>query len=141
MIVLQHRVGRLLESRFGPPMDVTELADFERQRQVLRVRLADERVVVMDFRAATVLPPEVADALVGLLTGPNPGLLRNGILLPSEGATVALQLQRIVREAHNDRRRVFRDRGQLEAWLSEVLDAGEQVRLQQFLDGDRPSGG
>ncbi len=135
MISLAHRVGRLLETRFSSPIDAAELAEFDRQRATLRERLGHERVVVMDFRQATVLPPELADRLTDLLSGPNPGMLRNGVLLPSEGAVVALQLQRIVREAHNDRRRTFRDARELEAWLGELLDAPEQARLHEFLFG------
>ena len=134
MVQLQHHVGRLLESRFRSPMVVEELVEFERQRAALRSRFAKERIVVMDFRHASVLPPEVADSLVSLLAPANPGLLRNGILVPDSSALVMLQLQRIVREAENDRRRVFRERAPLEAWLGEVLDAAERERLQQFLN-------
>jgi hypothetical protein len=132
MILLQHHVGRLLESRFVSPMSAEELKDFERQRAALRERTSRERVVVMDFRRAAVLPPELADGLAGLLHGPNPALLRNGVLVST--AVMAMQLQRIVREADNDCRRVFRERRELEAWLGEILDAGERARLKQFLD-------
>ena len=133
MITVQHHVGRLLEARFGPPMDVDELVEFERQRQALRSRLASERVVVMDFRDAPVLPPEMADALIHLLTGPNPGLLRNGILLPADGALVAMQIQRIIRESNNERRRVFRNDAPLKEWLGEIMTAEERQRLDRFL--------
>jgi hypothetical protein len=115
-------------------MAVEELVEFERQRAALRSRLAKERIVVMDFRHATVLPPQVADSLVSLLSPANPGLLRNGVLVPDSSAIVALQLQRIVRAADNDRRRVFRERAPLEAWLGEVLDIPERARLKLFLN-------
>ncbi len=102
----------------------------------MRMQFNDDRVVVMDFRRASILPPELADTLVGLLHGPNPGLLRNGILVPTASPTVAMQLTRIVREAKSDRRRVFRVARELAAWLGEVLDASESNRLSQFLAED-----
>jgi hypothetical protein len=134
VIVLQHRVGRLLETRFATPIENRELDEFDRVRARLRAELGDERVVVMDFRRAAILAPEVADTLVGLLHGPNPHLLRNGVLVPTASAVVAMQLARIVREADNERRRVFRDRHELEEWLGELLDPSERLRLKEFLE-------
>jgi hypothetical protein len=136
MILLQHRVGRLFETRFATPIDQKELEEFDRTRALLRSQVGEERVVVMDLRHTSILPPELADSLVSLLHGPNPKLLRNGVLAPTSSATVAMQLTRIVREAKNDRRRVFSSVLGLEAWLGEVLDPEERVRLRQFLADD-----
>jgi hypothetical protein len=135
-ILLQHRVGRLVETRFATPIEPVDLEAFDRERARMRMQFDEERVVVMDFRRAAILPPELADTLVGLLHGPNPGLLRNGILVPTASPTVAMQLTRIVREAKSDRRRVFRVVRELAAWLGEVLDPSESNRLSQFLAED-----
>jgi hypothetical protein len=135
-ILLQHRVGRLVESRFATPIEQVELEAFDRERARMRTLVHDERVVVMDFRRASILPPGLADSLVGILHGPNPGLLRNGVLVPTASPTVAMQLTRIVREANSDRRRVFRATRELAAWLGEVLDAPEHKRLLEFLADD-----
>ena len=135
-ILLQHRVGRLVETRFATPIEPVELEAFDRERTRMRMQFIEERVVVMDFRRASILPPELADTLVGLLHGPNPGLLRNGLLVPTASPTVAMQLTRIVREAKSDRRRVFRVVRELAAWLDEVLDRSESNRLSQFLAED-----
>jgi hypothetical protein len=62
--------------------------------------------------------------------------VRNGVLVPTANATVTMQLTRIVREANSDRRRVFRDAGQLESWLGEVLNPSERQRLERFLADD-----
>lgn len=136
MILLQHQVGRLIEARFATPIDRAELDEFDRARARMRTQFGGERVVVMDFRRASVLPPELADTLVVLLQGPNPGLLRNGVLVPTSSATVAMQLTRIVREAESDLRRVFRGVRELEVWLGEVLDPAERSRLKVFLAED-----
>lgn len=133
MIELQHLVGRLLTTRFISPITPDDLVEFQRQRTALREKLGNDRAVVMDFRQAQVLPPDLADTLTGLLSGANPGLLRNGVLLPAVGAVVAMQLQRIVREAHNDRRRTFRSTAELEEWLGEILDENERKKLHEFL--------
>src|SRR5438034_722883 len=108
MILLQHRVGRLLAARFATPIEPSELDAFDRERALLRAQLGDERIVVVDFRCTAILAPELADRLVELLHGPNPKLLRGGVLVSIASPTVAMQLTRIVREANNDRRRVFR---------------------------------
>src|SRR5260370_27491928 len=117
-ILIQHRVGRLVETRFATPIEPADLEAFDRERARMRMQFNDERVVVMDFRRASILPPELADTLVGLLHGPNPGLLRNGILVPTASPTVAMQLTRIVHQAKSDRRRVFRSARAVPAWLS-----------------------
>jgi hypothetical protein len=137
MILLQHCIGRLVEARFATPIERTELDEFDSRRARLRTQLAGERIVVMDFRRASILPPELADKLVGLLHGPNPGLLRNAVLIPSASATVAMQLTRIVREADDERRRVFRGVPELEEWLGEVLSGPERQRLRELL-ADQP---
>jgi hypothetical protein len=137
-ILLQHHVGRLLESRFVTPIDRGDLDTFDRDRGTLRLLFADERVVVMDFRRATILPPELADTLVDLLQSPSQGLLRNGVLVPTASPTVAMQLARIVREGNSDLRRVFRSTRDLAAWLGEVLVGAERKRLHLFLAEDSP---
>jgi hypothetical protein len=137
-ILLQHRVGRLLETRFVTPIDHADLEQFDRDRALFRTQFSGARVVIMDFRRASILPPELADTLVGILNGPNPGLLRNGILVPTESPTVAMQLTRIVREARSDRRRVFRGTRELATWLGEILGESERIRLRQFLAEDAP---
>jgi|SRR5579859_7098201 len=136
MILLQHHVGRLLEARFATPIDRTELEEFDRERAAMRLLFAEERVVVMDFRRASILPPELADRLVDLLQRPSPGLLRNGVLVPTTSPTVAMQLTRIVREGHSELRRVFRVARELEVWLGEVLESAERRRLKLFLAED-----
>jgi hypothetical protein len=135
-ILLQHRVGRLVEARFTTPIDQAELEEFDRARALIRARLSEDRIVVMDFRPASLLSPELADALVSVLHGPTHGLGRNGVLVPTASPTVAMQLTRIVREARSNRRRVFREVREVCAWLGEVLDASESSRLKQFLAED-----
>lgn len=137
MLILAHHIGRLLECRIASPTSDAELKSFEAECACLRGILGEDRLVCMDLRRLSVLPPTLADRLTGLLSGNAPGLLRNAVLLP-KSAVAALQIDRIVREADNPHRRTFRDRAEAAAWLGEVATVVERARLEAFLDeGDR----
>ena len=58
-------------------------------------------------------------------------------MLIGESATFALQVERVIRAANSDHRRVFRRAEELETWLAESLNATERVRLRIFLGGRR----
>jgi hypothetical protein len=46
--------------------------------------------------------------------------------------TSVLQVLRLIRETHFDRRRVFTHVEDLQAWLDPVLNAPERSRLREF---------
>jgi hypothetical protein len=46
--------------------------EFDRVRARVRAQVPGQRVVVMDFRRASILPPELADMLINVLHGPKP---------------------------------------------------------------------
>jgi hypothetical protein len=90
-------------------------------------------IIVADYRAIPIFPPEVADELQRLMTEMNPWVERSAVLVAPDHATNALQVARVVREARNDRRRSFTDAGALASWLGEVLTREEQARVEAFL--------
>jgi len=91
-------------------------------------------VGITDLRGANVFPTDLADRIVSFLRQDNSALER-GAFLAGEGAVFAMQLERVLRDAKNARRRIFRDRREAEAWLGEVLSKEEQRGLNAFLDG------
>jgi len=137
MFSVERHVGTLVECRLSAPLTRDELAAFGRERlSSLRV-LGDDLVACIDCRGLDVLPPELTDELVAALRlGPS-SFRRSAVLAAAGKAVLALQLDRIVREAKNPARRLFRDRDALVAWLSEILAADERARLLAFLDGER----
>jgi hypothetical protein len=132
MITVHNRVGRLVEARFVAPISDDDLARFgqERDQAVHEVR---ERIVCIDAHSMNVLPPEQSQRLLEVLRRPSPGRLRSAFLLPSLRGVVALQLERLIREAKLEAR-AFTERRELEAWLGELLTAVEATRLRLFLD-------
>jgi hypothetical protein len=85
----------------------------------------------VDLVDATVFPPEVVDAYVSVMRS-EPSLIRTGTLLNPD-PVLGLQIQRMIREANNPNRRVFRDPEALAEWLGEVLTVRERIRLAAAL--------
>lgn len=90
-------------------------------------------VIVADYRAIPVFAPDVADELQRLMTDMNRFVERSAILVAKEHATNALQVARVVREAHNEQRRRFTDPRELVVWLAEIVTPAERARIQAFL--------
>ena len=133
MIVVQNIVGRLVETRFASPLSDAELTRFADERGRAVQKVATERIVCIDATRMNVLPPEQSEQLLAVLRRPSPGLLRSAFLLPSLRAVVALQFERLVKQAQVEAR-AFTDRRPLEEWLGELLTPVEKTRLRQFLD-------
>jgi hypothetical protein len=95
---------------------------------------------ICDLRAADnageIFAPDVADAVLGLLTRTSPKMEKSAILLPKGAATFHLQMERLVRESKHPGRRTFRDPAELKAWVSGSLTAPERERLEHFLAED-----
>lgn len=133
MISLNNKVGRLIEVRSVQPYTLEEIAVFGRQLAQI-VQGSQGRIVgCLDLRAAAVVPVEHTDLYVAMLRRDNPLVERTGVLLPQGQATLALQLERIVREANNPRRKTFRETATFCAYLDEVLTPDEQARMRAFL--------
>jgi hypothetical protein len=131
---VERKVGRLVEARlFGAPRSPAQVREFTEALRRTFLSVGGPCVVCADWRGATLLAPEIADALVDLLRQGNPHVERSGVLLASQGAMLTLQAERVIREAANPARRAFREAGAMRSWLSAVLDAAETQRLDEFL--------
>ena len=132
--------GNLVTARWAWLRDTAEAERFRAAigAAVGRVRPA---VICADWRAASIVSPEVADVMLSMLRGANPMLRRSGILLTSERSAFSLQTERLVREAAHPQRRTFRAVPELLVWLSEVLTPAEQAAARQFLADPAENGG
>lgn len=132
--------GRVLEARvFG----LRTLEDVNRYEHDIRLATAGhtgQLIGVCDLRAADhageIFAPDVADAVLGLLTRTSPRMEKSAILLPRGAATFHLQMDRLVRESKHPGRRAFREAADLKAWLSGSLTPAERERLERFLSED-----
>ena len=132
MMEFGHAVGRIATVRFLAPLTEDEVFALGFKARSLFTQVARPAVFCTDVRAAGVLPTGVAERLIQMMRADNPGVERNALLV-GDGSLLALQFDRMLREAAHPGRRTFRDPGAAITWLSEVLDLHEQAALRTFL--------
>ena len=126
-------VGRLVEVRFAPPVSLDDVEGVGAAARRLMTMRDGRFVCAVDLRGLTVLAPTVADALLSGLRAFNPRIERTAVLLPVDAPTLALQIERVHREAGKTARRTFRDVGIMSAWLGAVLNDNERAALARFV--------
>src|SRR4051794_35037176 len=126
------RVGRLVEARLYTLQTVDEVTAFQSAMRDAFRRAGPRSVICADWRAATLLAPDVADALMGLLRVGNAYFERSAILLGKDQAIFGMQVERVVREAASPTRRTFRDTLKMREWLAEVREVDEIRRMNEF---------
>jgi hypothetical protein len=102
-------------------------------KQVARIPPAIRPVLCADHRPVAIYSQPVADRLSELFAQMNTRLQRVAILVAPSNATLTLQLNRIVREAGYENRRVFFESAEAMSWLKPALDVAELRRADQFL--------
>jgi hypothetical protein len=132
MYTIEHHVGRLIETRIASPIELAELDMFRPTLRTAFIKLAGRRaVLVTDLTQVTTLPQDVADAFLSIMRLDNPAIERSAFLA-SDSATLALQVDRLIREANNPNRRMFRDPRLLHRWVGELLEPEEMLRVAMF---------
>ena len=134
-LTVGNHVGRLLEVRVVPPVTLEETTRF--LQEIVRLTAAQPAKIVActDLRGgARATDPEMIDFIAGVIRSENPRLERNALVVPPLSPTFALQMERMVKSAGTQQRRIFKTRGEAEAWLGEVLTGAERARLRTFLD-------
>jgi len=129
------KVGRLIEIRVVTIEHANETKEL-RAAFLRAVEAASRRpaVIVADYRQLIILDPNAAEGfLENFRTGSSILVERSAIVLSPIRATLALQIERVVRDAHSTYRKVFRVGRRAEAWLGEVLTEPEQKRMCDFL--------
>ena len=133
MFSYESHVGRLVEIRFGATLSLEDVRSVQEAATANLARRLGSVVSCVDMRYLNILRPDVADALVLMLKRSNPRVERTACLLPSASATLALQIERMHRDAGGSGRQTFRQAVDIVAWLGEVLDGRERDRLRMFL--------
>lgn len=131
-----NHAGRLIEVRIASPLTMQEVQRLVGELRSAMHNLSGQSVGVVDLLGAHVFTPDVAEALIQLLSGNAPHVIRTALLI-GESAIFALQVERGIRSSDPDKRRAFRSPGELMAWLGEVLTPGEKAALERFLRDGR----
>jgi hypothetical protein len=129
------RVGRLVEVRVGRLANRADIESLHASVMAAMRLAGPEFVVCADHRFAFPISSDLADPWSRDMRGANRSLGRSAILLHPANTTFNLLIQRVVRCAGSDARRVFTDREELEEWLDGRLSETERAALRGFLDG------
>ncbi|MBX3197714.1 MAG: hypothetical protein KF850_15370 [Labilithrix sp.] len=141
--LIQNRAGRLIEARVFDlrTRDDVDAYSHDLGIQVMRMPGSVRPILCADHRRVAVYSQPAADRLVELFTHMNARLERVAVVVARSNATLAMQLQRIVREAAYHARRVVYDAEDAHAHLAPVLAPDELACMRDFLDEapDAPS--
>jgi hypothetical protein len=133
MFSVKHRVGRLVELRVGPGLDVNQAKEFASRTQTVLQLVPRKVVVCTDLRGAHTFAADVAAVFLQLMKGDNPKIERNALVFAKGDESLHLQMERLVRMSEHDARRCFQQVAPAELWLGELLNPAEKAELAQFL--------
>ena len=133
--IIENRVGRLVEARVFELRTREDVDDYWRDLgiQIMRMPRTMRPILCADHRPVAVYAQPAADRLIELFTTMNARLERVAVVVARSNATLAMQLQRIVREAAYNARRVVHDAEDAHAHLAPVLAPDELARMRDFL--------
>jgi hypothetical protein len=129
------RVGRLLEIRADAGYrSVAEVdAVFVQILEAIAPLGDGQYVAVIDWRKCPLMSPDAAAHMGQRISTLNARIVRSGTIA-SQGSPIAvLQFVRLIRDAGHPDRKLFFEREELVAWVSEVLTPTEAERLEAFL--------
>jgi hypothetical protein len=132
LISVQIKQGKLCEIRVLTPVSGAEVSAMIRSLMTLLHAHSTIRGIV-DLRGSTVFPDDLAEQIADFLRVDNPSIERAAFVAGTTSAIFNLQLDRVIRGGKSVRRRMFRERGLAEAWMSEVLTPAENRRMREFL--------
>jgi hypothetical protein len=127
--------GRLLEidiaAGFNQPSDIDDQIKLV-VSALSKVGPDTKVVIAADWRPCKLFTPETAERAIKLFSDLNARIERSGILHRFDQPTSVLQVLRLIRETHFDRRRVFTHPEEVYGWLEPVLNLRERERLRAF---------
>jgi len=134
------RVGRVVEvraHRLWTSADITKLRDevFAAMRGT-----GPDAVICADYRNASALSREAADAWSQAMRESNPMLTRSAILVGTTNTILNLQIERILRcSGDRHRRRLFSSVAELREWVGPILTRSEREAAAAFLTCPPPT--
>jgi hypothetical protein len=140
LFTVENRVGRLFEARVFRLATPADVEAYTSQFTLDILGHVNAPVLCADHRPVAIYPPQIADLLVDLFNTMNSRWFRVAIVVAQTNATLAMQLQRIVRESGNPSRRVFFDAEHAVDFLEGALSPPETARVAEFLAEPYTSG-
>jgi hypothetical protein len=138
---IENRVAGLIEARVLALPTLSEANLYAERLAAVVTQVAPNYAPVLcaDHRPVLIYRQEVADRLSALFALMNSRLARVAVLVSRSNATLAMQLERIVREAKYPSRRVFYEAIEAERFLAPSLGDAATQQAHAFLDAWAPS--
>ncbi|MDD9943267.1 MAG: hypothetical protein OXU20_19670 [Myxococcales bacterium] len=132
MIEFRKLPGRMAFLRFPEQVVITDVSALGAEVSSHLQSVGGGAIYCVDCSRMKLFAPEVAEALVALMKSDNPLIDRTGVLV-NGSATFGMQVERMLREADNPRRRAFRDPQELADWLCDAAEADAVRELRTSL--------
>ncbi len=129
---VEHKSGRLVYLVVQSPLSLDDVASLFAKLGKTMATIDGRTVGCTDLRGATVLAPDVAEAIIEFLRKDSPRIERSAFVV-NDSALLSMQMTRILREAGSPSRRSFHDPDQAISWLAEVLSPLELADLRHCL--------
>src|SRR5262245_47072260 len=114
-----HRDGRLVLMRLTAPIMTEDIDDLVGQVRMNMIAAPAKVVFFADLTGADSPPPGSEPHIVETFTRDNPKLERSAIVVAPRKTGLALQMERLAREAKNPNRRVFHEPDAAIRWMGE----------------------
>jgi hypothetical protein len=131
--VVEQLSGKLVGLRGGEFRTVSEWSGLADSLGKVAVKIGTSIVLCADYRRLQVLGEDVAGAVLASFRQFNSKLERSAVLLPAKAPILRLQMERMIKDAKHDGRRICLDGAEAKAWLSSSLSGAQQLRLDEFL--------
>lgn len=131
------RAGRIVEVRVGRLARLADVQSLNASFFAAVARGGPGAVICGDFRKATPITGEIANVWSQAMRRANEFIARSALLLDPSNTMFNLQLERVVRCAGNEDRRLFSHADELCDWLDAALTHPEREALRTlFLPAD-----
>jgi len=107
--VVERIAGKLVGARVGEFRTVADWLSYAGRVRSVAEEKAGAMVICADYRGMQVLNKDVADAVLDGFREFNSSVYRSALMLPANAPTLRLQMERLLREAKNLRRRICSD--------------------------------
>lgn len=139
MMTVQKSRGKLIEVVYAEPLTADDLTAFTLEIRRLVGQAREPQVFITDWRCVNgTFSKPIADTIVWIMRRDNPMLLFNACLLSPGNMPFRRQVEDILVQAQNPKRKCFSTEISLTAAVDPLLDEAERLRLREFLRMNAP---
>ncbi|MFO0592572.1 MAG: hypothetical protein U0441_33825 [Polyangiaceae bacterium] len=139
MMMVQRSQGKLIEVVYAEPLTADDLTAFTLEIRRLVGQAKEPLVFITDWRCVTgMFTKPIADTIVWIMRRDNPMLGFNACLVSPGNVPFRRQVEDILVQSQNPKRKCFTTEISLTAAVDPLLDETERLRLREFLRLNAP---